>query len=133
DGDSELRCHGVVEKFVVGGPPEGVVDDVSSLQHGVLQVAAVVFDLVGDAVDDDLVLRPLAHASSAKLHEFGGDAVFLAQLVHADDKCGRKTVFAPAEKANLNHVRAPVRQFEVCARCAASFNSRHARKKCAVE
>ncbi len=42
------------------------------------QVAAVVFDFVRDAVDDDAVAGGFAHVGAAELDEFGGDPVLLA-------------------------------------------------------
>ena len=72
----------IIEKFVVGGPPERIVDDVGSLQHGVLQVGPVVVHFVGNAVDDHAVLRELAHFGAGEFYEFGGDAVFFAQFVY---------------------------------------------------
>src|SRR6266849_4136549 len=103
DGEAELRGDGIVEKLVVGGPPEGIFDDVGALQYGVLEVAAIVIDFVGDAVDNDGVFGGLVHARAAELDEFGGDAVGFAELVHADDERRREAVFTAAEKANLLH------------------------------
>ena len=72
--------HGIVEIFVVRRPPERIVDDVGSLQHRVLQVAAVVLHFVRNAVDDHAVFGRLVHPRAAQLHKFRGDAVFRAQL-----------------------------------------------------
>ena len=112
DGDAELRGHGVIEKFVVGRPPERIVDDVCSLENGMLEVAAVILDLMGDAVHDDAVSREFTHPCSAKFHEFRSNAVFLAELIDANDKGRWKTVFTPAEKANLFHNVAPAGETE---------------------
>ena len=38
DRDAKLRGEGVVEKFVVGAPPEGIVDDPCTGERGVLEV-----------------------------------------------------------------------------------------------
>src|SRR5260370_1511090 len=103
DSEAELRGDGIVEKFVVSGPPEGIVDDVGALQDGVLEVAAIIFDFVGNAVDDDGVFGGLVHARAAELDEFGGDAVGFAELVHPDDESRREAVFTAAENANLLH------------------------------
>src|SRR5258706_215392 len=101
NGNAQFRGDGVVEKLVVGG--QGIVDDVRALQNGVLEIAAVVFDFVGDAVDDYGVFGGLVHARAAELDEFGGDSVGFAKLVHPDDERRRETVFTAAEKANLLH------------------------------
>src|SRR5262249_24897408 len=77
--------------------------DIGVLSHGVLQVAAVVFDFVGDAVDDDAVLRRLAHAGAAELDEFSGNAVFLAKLIDAREEGRRGTVFTFAKQFHFVH------------------------------
>src|SRR5207302_2058562 len=103
NSDTEFCGYGIVEKFVVGGPPEGIVDDVGALQDGVLEIAAIVFDFVGNAIDDHGVFGGFVHARAAELDEFGGDAVRLAELIDTNDERGRETVFAAAEKAYLLH------------------------------
>src|SRR5262249_50484116 len=103
DSEAEFGHHGIVEILVVRRPPEGIVDDVSSLQRCVLQVAAVIFDFVGNAVDDDLVFRRLVHLRAAELHEVGGDAVFLSKLVNLVNKRRRKTEFTPAQQTDFRH------------------------------
>src|SRR4029077_2889074 len=103
DGDAQLCGDGIVEKLVVGGPPEGIVDDIGALQDRVLEVAAIIFDFVGDAVDDDGVFGGLVHARAAELNEFSGNAVGFAELIHPDDERRREAVFTAAEKANLLH------------------------------
>jgi len=75
----------------------------------VFQVAAVVFDFVGDAVDDDAIAGGFAHARAGQLHEFRGDAVFFSEFIDAHDERRRKTIFTPAEKANFFHDAAPDR------------------------
>ena len=77
NGDAQLRGYGVVEKFVVGGPPEGIVDYVGALQRGVFQIAAVIFHFVGNAVDDDAVFGGLVHSRAAQFHKLGGDSIGL--------------------------------------------------------
>src|SRR6266705_2147094 len=109
DGYAQLCRHGVVEILVVGGPPERIVDDVGSLKDSVLQVSAVILDFMRDAVDDDTVLGGFAHARSAQLDELRSHAIFFSKFVDAHDKCRRKAILPPAEKANLFHDYAPVR------------------------
>ncbi len=62
DGYSELGTEGEVEELIIGAPPEGVVDDDRSGKRRVLEVAAIEGDVVGDAIDDDVVGRGLRHA-----------------------------------------------------------------------
>ena len=78
-----FAAYRVIEKFVVGGPPEGIVDYVGALQDGVFQIAAIVFHFVGDAVDDHAVFGGLVHLRAAEFHEFGGDAFGFADLIYA--------------------------------------------------
>ncbi len=66
-----------------------------------LKVAAIIFDFVRDAVNDNAVAGRFAHVRAAKLREFGGHAIFLAKLIDAHDKGRRKAVFTPAKKANF--------------------------------
>ena len=61
------------------------------------EVAAVVFDFVGDAIDDDAVLGALVHFGAAEFDEFGGDAVGFAELIDPGEEGGGKAVFASAE------------------------------------
>ena len=109
NGNSQLRGNGVIEVFIVGRPPERIVDDVRPLQHRVLQVAAVVFHLMRNAVHDHAVSRRLPHACTAELHEFRGHALLRSHLIDSRNERRRKAVFPPAKKANLFHVCAPVR------------------------
>ena len=109
DSDAELRGDGIIEELVVGSPPKGIVDDVSSLKNSVFEVAAIIFDLVRDAVNDDAVAGRLAHARAAELCEFSSNAVFFSEFIDANDEGWRKAVFTPAEKANLFHDDSPDR------------------------
>ena len=56
-GDAEFFGERVVEKLVVGRPPEGIVDDERAVEGGVFQEGAIERNVVGDAVDDDGVAR----------------------------------------------------------------------------
>jgi hypothetical protein len=49
----------------------GLLMTVVPLQHGVLQIGAVVGHFVGDTVDDDRVLIRLVHLRAAELDELG--------------------------------------------------------------
>ncbi len=73
------------------------------------EVAAVVFDFVGDAINDDAIAGRFAHACAAELGEFGRNAVFFAEFVDAHDKGRGEAVFTPAKKANLFHDVSPDR------------------------
>src|SRR5438445_1404620 len=71
------------EELVIGAPHEGVVDDRHALEHGVLQVRAVKWDLVRDTVDDDGVGARRIHTLGA---EFGvlGDHAAIATVHFLD-------------------------------------------------
>ncbi len=81
DRHAQLVAQREVEELVVGAPPERVVDDVGARERGVLQVAAIERNVVGDAIDDDVVGRGLGHANFADRGEFGLNA----GLVHGVD------------------------------------------------
>ena len=60
-----------VEELIVRAPPEGVVDDDRSGKRRVLQVAAIEGNVVGDAIDDDVVGRGLRHPNFADDGQLG--------------------------------------------------------------
>src|SRR2546425_88431 len=96
DGHAELLRQRSVEEFIVGRPPKRIVDDVGALQHGVLQIAAIVGHLMRDAVDNDAVARWFADGRPAETHEFSGDAFRSAEIVDPADERRRKTVLPSA-------------------------------------
>ncbi len=69
--DADFRRERVVEEFVVGAPPERIVDHRGSGEHGVLQIGAIERDVVRDAVDDDAVARGLGHLDAADVDVLG--------------------------------------------------------------
>ena len=68
----------VIEKFVVSGPPERIVDNIGTFQRQALQSRAIEGDLVRDAVDHQIVLwrRVVTHA--AERYVFGHDRAIAA-------------------------------------------------------
>ena len=92
DRDPHRVRERVVEELVVGGPPERIVYDNRSMQHGVLQVGAVELNILRDTVDDDVVFFGLVHADAADLYELGRDAIDVhrVDLLH---HCGWEGVF----------------------------------------
>src|SRR6266436_4779891 len=102
NGHAQAVSQSVVEKFVVGGPPERVVDDDGAVEFRVLQVRAIKRDVLRDAIDDDAVAAGLGHLYSAKFDELRGDALDL----HAVDlfhQSRRKSIFHAEHDADLVH------------------------------
>jgi len=102
NGNAKLCGEGVVEEFVVGGPPEWIVDDDSSVECGVLEVGAIERDVVGDAVDDDRVWRGLIEVHGAGFNELGSDAIDVASVDVLDERAG-KAVFHAEQNTDLFH------------------------------
>jgi hypothetical protein len=100
-GDAEAGGQGGVEELVVRGPHEWVVDDGDPLQHGVLQVAAVVGDLVRDAVDEDDIRARLVHGSAAEADVLGDHA--LVPPVDGVDERRREGPLATDQQADFQH------------------------------
>ncbi len=99
---AQLARQRVVEELVVGGPPEGVVDDDRSRQHGVLQIGAVERNVLRDAVDDDAIPAGIGHLDAAHLDELRGHALDL----HAVDlfhQRRRKGIFHPENDSDFLH------------------------------
>ncbi len=92
----------VVEKLVVRRPPEGIVDDDRSIERGVFEKGAVEGDVVGDAVDDDGILRSPVQVHRAGVNEFGLNAFDMAG-VDVLDQCSRKAVLHAEQNADLFH------------------------------
>ena len=100
--DAKFCRDSIVEELVVGRPPEGIVDDISSFEHGMLQKAAIIFDLVGDAVHDHTIAGRFAHARAAQLDHVARDSFLRAELVHFLQEGRRKAVLAAAQKSNFH-------------------------------
>src|ERR1035441_7774698 len=79
-GHAQLFSQRVVKEFVVGRPPEGIVDDDGSIESGVLQIGAVERNVVRDAVDNDGVARSLVEMYGAGLDKLGLNAVDVAGI-----------------------------------------------------
>ena len=102
NGHAQLLRQRIVEKLVVGAPPEGIVDNVSSAERRILQVAAIERDVVRDAIDDDVVRRGLSHADFANDSQFGLNA----RLAHGVDffhQRGRERRLHAKDDSNFLH------------------------------
>ena len=87
--NAEFSGESVVEKLVVGRPPEGIVNDDGAVEGGVFEVGAVERDVVGDAVDDDGVWRRLVEVDGAGFNELGMDAGILRALMCSTSAPGK--------------------------------------------
>ena len=104
NGDAEFGGQRIVEELVVGAPPEGIVDDLGSREHGVLEIRAIEGNIVRDAVDDDGVAGGLRHLDAARLEMLGrhaGDS----HRVDAIHQGGWKRLFHAIEYADFLHIR----------------------------
>ena len=104
-GHAEIAGQRIVEKLVVGRSPEGIVDDRRAVKRRVLEIRAIKRDIVGDAIEDDRVVRRLIERDSAGEDELGLDAGGIAS-VNSLDQRARKTVLHAEQDADLFH--APV-------------------------
>ena len=100
DSDSELIGEGVVEEFVVGRPPEGIVDDESAIQSRVFEKGAIEGNVVGDAIDDGGIARCLTQRQSTSVDKFGLNAGDLARIDVFDESAG-KAVFHAEQNADF--------------------------------
>src|SRR5580692_6224770 len=102
NGHTQLLAERVVEKLVVGAPPEGIVDNVSAAERRILQVAAIERDVVRDAINDDVVRRGLSHADFANDSQFSLNA----RLAHGVDffhQRGRERRLHAKDDSNFLH------------------------------
>lgn len=90
----------VIEEFFVGAPPKGVVDHGGAGEGGVLKVSAVEGDVLGDAVDDDVVAGRLCLDDLVDTDGFGGDAGDVP-TVNGFDKGHGEASFAAVEDTNF--------------------------------
>ena len=98
---AQFRRQGKAEKFVVGVPPQGIVDDERAGQRGVLEGDAVVGNFLADAVDEHPVRQRFRLADAAQLGEFRLEA---GDFVHLVDKGVGEGVFPADDDANaLGH------------------------------
>src|SRR6185503_2839729 len=98
--DSEFGCERVIEEFVVGGPPEGVVDDNRAAKHGVLEKRPIERHLMRDSVEDQPVVGWLAHPDGADLDVFGSHAG--VHTIYFFDKCGGKCSLHPDKNSDFH-------------------------------
>lgn len=92
--DPQFRGQCVVEKLVVGAPPEGIVDDFGSGEYSVLEEGPVEGDIVRDAIDDEVVAAGYGDFDAAGL-EVLGDHAFDAHRVDVIHQCWRERILHP--------------------------------------
>ena len=102
NGHAEFGGQRVVKKFVVGGPPEWIVDDDCSAECGVLEISAIEGDVLRDAVDDDAIAAGFGHLHAAELDELGGHALDL-HVVDLFHQRWRKSIFHAEHDADFFH------------------------------
>ena len=105
-GHAQPRRQTSPKELVVRAPPEGVVDHIGPLEHGILEISAVIGDFVADAVNEHGIGARLVHLGAAQLHILRHHT--RAAAVHLVQKRRRKAPLAPDDHPNLldfTHVR----------------------------
>src|SRR5580704_14510473 len=104
DSHAELTRQRVIEKLVVGGPPEWIVDDDRASKRSILEKSAVERDILRDAVDDHAISTGIRHLDAAHLDELGGHAInpHAVDLLH---QRGWEGVFHAKDDSNFVHMR----------------------------
>ena len=102
NGDTDLTRQRVVEKLIVGAPPEGIVDDDGAAEDRVLQPRPVERDVLRDAVDDDAISGRLGHAHRADPDMLGHHPWNGARVDAIHQRRGKR-VFHAIKNADLFH------------------------------
>jgi len=95
----QTRRQRVVEKLVVGRPPEGIVDDHRAIQRRMFHESTIKRDIVRDAVHDHRVARHLIEVHGAGLHKLCLNAVDVARIDALNERAG-KAVFHSKQDAD---------------------------------
>src|ERR1019366_3584558 len=100
--NAQLGSQREVKKFVVGAPPEWIVDNDRAGERHILQVAAIEGNIVRNAVHDNVVGRRLRHTDFADGGEFRLD-VRLIHRIDLVDQRGRKGGLHAKNDSDLLH------------------------------
>ena len=87
-----------LEELVVGGPPEGVVDDHAPSSTAFFKIGPVVGNFVRDAVNDYGIGHSLVHAQCRPAAKLGPHPCILR--VHPVDKSMRESVLPTHQQAH---------------------------------
>ena len=99
---TEARGERVVEEFVVGRAPKGIVDDRGSVQRGMLEERAIKRNVVGDAIENDGVARRLMEMHCSRLNKLSLNAGRISVVDPLDQSAG-ETVLHAEQHANPLH------------------------------
>src|SRR5713101_8070148 len=106
DCNTELCGKRVVEEFVIGAPPERVVDHDGSVQDGVFDVCPIKRNVVGDAVDNNTITARFCHFHPPDFDKLSLEAIDLHVVNLCNDGTG-KSVFHSENNTNLFHCCPP--------------------------
>ncbi len=115
-GHAQLGGQRVVEKLVVGRPPERIVDDHRSVDRGVLQIGAIEGNVVRNAIHDHRVAGRLVQSHRADLDKLRLNPVDVPRI-DVLNQCAWKAVLHAEEDADLFH----------CALTSVDFSSKQGR------
>src|SRR5439155_6254693 len=107
--DCARNCHAnlggqrVIEKFVVGAPPERIIHYRRSGQCGVLKPGAIERDVLRYPIDHHVVTTRLALDHFVDPDELRGNLFAACLLVYPLDERRRKTVFLSKKNSDFFH------------------------------
>src|SRR5207253_3713146 len=93
----------VVEEFLIRAPPERIIHDGGATERCIFQPGAIKRDILGDAVDHDVVTTRLALRDFVDLDEFRHDLFATGLLIHPFDKRRWKAVFLTKKNSDFFH------------------------------
>src|SRR5262249_8816226 len=94
---ADLSRQRVIKKFLVGAPPERIIDHSGPRQSGVFEPRAIKRDVLRDPIDHHIVTTRFALEHFVDPDEFRDDVFAAGFLIHTRDKCRRETV-VPSKK-----------------------------------
>ena len=115
NGHTQFVRQGIIEKLVIGSPPERVIDDYCSAEHSILQIGAIEGDVLRNAVYDDPIAARICHLNPTHLDELCRHA-FKVHVIDPLDQGGRKRVFHSEDDADFLCARAHKALIEPCNR-----------------
>src|SRR5215469_2427023 len=98
--DPQLRRQGIVEKLIVGAPPECIIDDNCSGEDRIFQVGSIKRDVMRNAIDDQRIPARISHSYATDLHGLGRDAIGFGAIDPLDHR-GWKSILHSEEDADL--------------------------------
>ena len=101
-GYAQAYGQGIIEEFLVGRPPEGIINYGRTHEGGVFEVGSVEGYILRNSVNDDGVVGGYVLLHLIDKHEFGSD-IGRCYLVYAVDKSLGEGVFLSEKNADFFH------------------------------